>query len=69
MKLQRVGSAEWAGGTKDGKGSISTESGALKAYPYGFASRFQGQTGSNPEELLGTAHAACFHDGSVVDTR
>jgi lipoyl-dependent peroxiredoxin len=60
MKIQRVGSAEWAGGIKDGKGSISTESGALKAYPYGFASRFQGQPGSNPEELLGAAHAACF---------
>lgn len=60
MKIQRNGSAAWAGGIKDGKGSISTESGALKAYPYGFASRFQGQPGSNPEELLGAAHAACF---------
>lgn len=60
MKIQRNGSAEWAGGIKDGKGSISTESGALKQYPYGFASRFEGKTGSNPEELLGAAHAACF---------
>ncbi len=60
MKIQRTGSAEWSGGIKDGKGSISTESGALKAYPYGFASRFQGLPGSNPEELLGAAHAACF---------
>jgi osmotically inducible protein OsmC len=60
MKIQRTGSAEWAGGIKDGKGSISTESGALKAYPYGFSSRFEGQPGSNPEELLGAAHAACF---------
>jgi lipoyl-dependent peroxiredoxin len=60
MKIQRIGSAAWSGGIKDGKGSISTESGALKAYPYGFASRFQGQPGSNPEELLGAAHAACF---------
>ena len=39
---------------------ISTESGALKSYPYGFASRFEGKPGSNPEELLGAAHAACF---------
>jgi osmotically inducible protein OsmC len=60
MKIQRVGSAAWSGGIKDGKGSISTESGALKAYPYGFASRFEGQPGTNPEELLGAAHAACF---------
>jgi osmotically inducible protein OsmC len=60
MKIQRTGSAAWSGGIKDGKGSISTQSGALKAYPYGFASRFEGQAGSNPEELLGAAHAACF---------
>jgi lipoyl-dependent peroxiredoxin len=45
---------------KDGKGHISTESGALSDYPYGFASRFEGQKGSNPEELIGAAHAACF---------
>jgi osmotically inducible protein OsmC len=60
MKVTRRGSAAWQGGLKDGKGSISTESGALKAYPYGFASRFEGQKGSNPEELIGAAHAACF---------
>ncbi|MGH6884407.1 OsmC family protein [Hypericibacter sp.] len=60
MKIKRQGSAAWQGGLKDGKGSISTESGALKAYPYGFASRFEGQKGSNPEELIGAAHAACF---------
>ena len=45
---------------KDGKGSISTESGALSNYPYGVASRFEGQKGSNPEELIGAAHASCF---------
>jgi osmotically inducible protein OsmC len=60
MKINRSGSASWAGGIKDGKGTISTESGALKAYPYGFSSRFEGMPGSNPEELLGAAHAACF---------
>ncbi len=58
MKTQ--GSAVWHGGIKDGKGAISTKSGALKDYPYGFASRFEGQAGSNPEELIGAAHAACF---------
>lgn len=60
MKIKRRGSASWKGGLKDGRGSISTESGALQAYPYGFASRFEGQRGSNPEELLGAAHSACF---------
>src|SRR5437762_9826636 len=60
MKITRKGSAAWQGGLKDGKGSISTESGALNAYPYGFASRFEGQRGSNPEELLAAAHAGCF---------
>ena len=54
------GSAKWQGGIKDGKGSISTKSGALNEYPYGFASRFEGKPGSNPEELIGAAHAACF---------
>src|SRR5271156_2182900 len=58
--MKRHGSAAWQGGIKDGKGSISTESGALKAYPYGFASRFEGLPGTNPEELLGAAHAGCF---------
>ncbi len=60
MKIKRRGSARWQGGLKDGKGSISTESGALQAYPYGFASRFEGQRGTNPEELIGAAHAGCF---------
>lgn len=60
MKINRNGSAVWQGGIKDGKGSISTESGALKAYPYGFASRFEGKPGTNPEELLAAAHSGCF---------
>jgi osmotically inducible protein OsmC len=60
MTIKKSGSAAWQGGLKDGKGSISTQSGALKAYPYGFAARFEGQRGSNPEELIGAAHAACF---------
>ena len=60
MKIKRKGSATWQGGIKDGKGTLSTESGALKAYPYGFASRFEGELGSNPEELIAAAHAGCF---------
>ena len=60
MKITRRGSASWKGAIKDGKGSVTTESGALQAYPYGFASRFEGQKGTNPEELLAAAHAGCF---------
>ena len=60
MTIKRHGSAAWQGGIKDGRGTISTESGALSAYPYGFSSRFEGQRGSNPEELIGAAHASCF---------
>lgn len=60
MQINRKGSAVWAGGIKDGQGAISTESGALAVYPYGFASRFEGKRGTNPEELLGAAHAGCF---------
>lgn len=60
MKINRSGSASWQGGLKDGRGTISSESGALKEYPYGFSSRFEGKTGTNPEELLGAAHAGCF---------
>jgi len=58
--MNTYGSAVWSGGIKDGKGAISTKSGALKDYPYGFASRFEGKPGTNPEELIGAAHAGCF---------
>jgi osmotically inducible protein OsmC len=58
--MSTYGSAVWSGGLKDGKGAISTKSGALKDYPYGFASRFEGKPGTNPEELIGAAHAGCF---------
>ena len=58
--MKTTGSAVWSGGIKDGKGAISTKSGALNAYPYGFASRFEGKPGTNPEELIGAAHAGCF---------
>jgi osmotically inducible protein OsmC len=58
--MKTYGSAVWQGGIKDGKGAISTRSGALKDYPYGFASRFEGKPGTSPEELIGGAHAGCF---------
>ena len=58
--MSTYGSAVWSGGIKDGKGAISTKSGALRDYPYGFASRFEGKPGTNPEELIGAAHAGCF---------
>lgn len=60
MKINKLASASWQGGLKDGKGTISTESGALSAHPYGFNTRFEGVKGTNPEELLGAAHAGCF---------
>ena len=60
MQINRTGSAQWSGGLKDGKGQISSQSGALNHYPYGFASRFEGVAGTNPEELIGAAHAGCF---------
>jgi osmotically inducible protein OsmC len=53
-------SAIWKGGLKDGTGSISTETGVLDGAPYGFKSRFENGKGTNPEELIGAAHAGCF---------
>jgi osmotically inducible protein OsmC len=53
-------SAVWRGGIKDGGGTISTETGVLKEAPYGFKSRFENGPGTNPEELIGAAHAGCF---------
>jgi lipoyl-dependent peroxiredoxin len=58
--MKTEGSAVWSGGLKDGKGALSTKSGALNGHPYGFAARFEGKPGTNPEELLGAAHAGCF---------
>ncbi len=58
---ERSASAMWTGAGKQGQGEVSTESGALMDYPYGFASRSGGDhRGTNPEEILGAAHAACF---------
>jgi osmotically inducible protein OsmC len=56
----RKGSAHWTGDLKTGNGTISSESGALSKLPYGFNTRFGDEKGTNPEELIGAAHAACF---------
>lgn len=58
--MQRKASATWQGGIKDGKGTISTETGVLKQTPYSFSARFESGAGTNPEELLAAAHAGCF---------
>ncbi len=52
--------AAWTGSIKEGGGTISTETGVLKEVPYGFKSRFESGPGTNPEELIGAAHAGCF---------
>ena len=56
----RHASAVWKGTIKEGDGTLSVESGAFKDKPYSFASRFEEGTGTNPEELIGAAHAGCF---------
>lgn len=58
--MKKTASAHWEGNLKQGKGTVSTESGALKDNPYGFNTRFEDEPGTNPEELIGAAHASCF---------
>jgi osmotically inducible protein OsmC len=58
--IKRKGSAVWSGGLKDGKGTVSTQSGVLNQQQYGFNTRFEDGAGTNPEELLAAAHAGCF---------
>ena len=59
--IEKTASVHWDGPGKKGQGLISTETGALERYPYGFGSRFEDdRRGTNPEELLAAAHAACF---------
>ncbi len=60
MTIRKKATAAWKGKLETGEGIISTESGALTRVPYGFKQRFEGQAGSNPEELVGAAHAACY---------
>ena len=58
--MKRSASAVWKGGLKDGQGTVSSESGALSGTPYNFRQRFENEKGTNPEELVAAAHAACF---------
>src|SRR5450755_3519331 len=58
--MQRKASAVWKGGLKDGKGSVSSASGVLSNTPYSFTTRFENTPGTNPEELIAAAHAACY---------
>lgn len=58
--MKHIASAAWSGGIKDGIGSISAQSGVLREAPYGFKARFEDGPGTNPEELIGAAHAGCF---------
>jgi lipoyl-dependent peroxiredoxin len=75
--MKRSASAVWKGGLRDGKGTVSTESGVLANTPYNFRMRFEDEKGTNPEELVAAAHAACFsmalslglgHAGMKVDS-
>ena len=58
--MQRTASAQWKGGLKDGKGTVSTASGVLSNAQYSFSTRFESGAGTNPEELIAAAHAGCF---------
>lgn len=58
--MKKTASAMWTGNLKEGRGNISTQSGALSQTPYGFNTRFEDGSGTNPEELIGAAHAGCF---------
>lgn len=58
--MKRTATAKWQGDLKTGKGNISTQSGVLKDAQYGFNTRFEDGAGTNPEELIGAAHAGCF---------
>lgn len=60
MANTKFGTAVWEGGLKSGGGKVSTESGVLSSQAYGFGTRFGGEKGTNPEELVGAAHASCF---------
>src|SRR5262245_21915060 len=58
--MKRSASAVWKGGLKDGRGTVSTETGTISSVPYNFRMRFENEKGTNPEELIAAAHAACF---------
>ncbi len=58
--MKRKGSAVWTGGLKEGRGTVSAESGVLSETQYSFSARFENGVGTNPEELIAAAHAGCF---------
>src|SRR6059058_760133 len=58
--MKRKGSAHWEGGIRDGRGTVSTDSGVLSGAQYSFSTRFESGAGTNPEELIAAAHAGCF---------
>lgn len=58
--MKRFASANWQGTGKEGKGTLTTETGILQSTPYSFSSRFENGSGTNPEELIAAAHAGCF---------
>jgi osmotically inducible protein OsmC len=60
MKFSRNANAQWVGTGKEGKGNISTQSSVLDKTPYSFGTRFEEGIGTNPEELIGAAHAGCY---------
>ncbi|MFD2739409.1 OsmC family protein [Sulfitobacter aestuarii] len=60
MTIKKSGSARWSGNLKEGKGHVSTQTKVLDDQPYGFNTRFEDKPGTNPEELIGAAHASCF---------
>ncbi len=59
-EIKRVGEGVWTGGLRDGEGRLSTASSVLNNVPYSFGTRFEQEPGTNPEELIATAHAACY---------
>ena len=69
--MQRTATAHWTGGLKDGKGTVSTQSGVLNQTQYSFSTRFENGAGTNPEELIAAAHAGCFSmalSGQLAET-
>ena len=67
--MKRTANAVWKGTGKEGKGTLTTQSGAFKEQPYSFRMRFQnedGKEGTNPEELIAAAHAGCFNMALAV---
>jgi len=58
--ISKHGSAVWTGSLQQGTGTVSTQTGVISDQPYSFATRFEGKAGTNPEEMLGAAHASCF---------